>query len=81
MRYNVGDVLTFQGATAWNKRLSRPSGHYRDVIVTKAGNFITRNGKLVIDIYPELIDNGPYRTIVKMPKKIRLREWKRAPSA
>jgi hypothetical protein len=74
-RYNIGDVLTFRGVIAWDRRLDKSTKRWREVVVTKSGNFLSN-----IAIYPELKDTGPYRTVVKMPKKLRIREHKKSPN-
>ena len=72
-RYNVGDVLTFKGVMVWDAYYNMPTKYWREVVVSKAGNFLSK-----ITIYPPLIDSGKNRTVVKMPQKLRVKEHKRA---
>ena len=72
-RYNVGDILTFKSCMAIDRRTKLPTKRWREVVVTKSGNFIAKIG-----IYPPLMDDGPYRTIVKLPKKLRIKKHTKA---
>lgn len=71
-RYNVGDILTFYGVKSINRYTGLPTSRYREVVVTKAGNFLSK-----ICIYPKLKTNGRFPTVAKMPKKFRVKEHRR----
>lgn len=73
-RYNIGDILTFQGVKAWDMIRNAPTNRWREVVVIRGGNFISK-----ISIYPELKAYGNMRNIIKMPKKLRIKEHRRVP--
>jgi hypothetical protein len=66
----VGEMFTIDKCYAWSKRFECPTNKLRQFVITQGGK---RNEILW---YPYLIDSGPYRIVVNIPDKIRLRRWK-----
>ena len=68
----VGDILTFRGVMAVSRVDHSATNRYREVVVIKSCNKISKD-----KIYPQLTDSGKYRTVVRLPTRLRVKTHSR----